>query len=485
MKTRISLCLAIFGLVAANQISLGMAAPVPKVGTACPQYRAEANNQNTYFLCDKKGSRLVWTKVSKSVFDKYGPNAPKSDGFSAQQFVTQPCNKIDEETTKSFWIFICRQGTAADLKAGPHWAIKKMVANSTAPIPIKLPVSAVPGSLTFDTLNNDPDAVYTSAYNQVQNLIANSSSASAFTKVYTGPNTPNVLSQGSWTDAYNYPLKMFNGFTLPNDIQAVVYNFSDVDWATKQLDSLPQTPPHFDELPKAKCSSPTNCGAGNQGFVSFKGNTRYSIGHYSLAENALQDPYFTSGGIAIHELTHAIQGTQFFNGSQSNDGNFDLTNLVPCWLIEGQANYNAIAAPYKSFSDYKTQMQKMYQGQATTFLKDSSPAHINTLFQNSLPTPQCHDAIDRLGPNNPYRLGYSVGMFAVQALTAVGGIQSVLALSTKMAQGFTFPEAFKAVYNYDWDKASLIISTLISKQTSNFNLGYPPGPTINLDGSSS
>ena len=76
-------------------------------------------------------------------------------------------------------------------------------------------------------------------------------------------------------------------------------------------------------------------------------------------------------------------------------------------------------------------------------------------------------------------------MFAVQALTAVGGIQSVLALSTKMAHGLTFPEAFKAVYNYDWDKASLNISTLISKQTSNFNLGYPPGPTINLDGSSS
>ena len=248
MKIRISLCSALLGLAVANLTSISLAAPIPKVGTACPQYRAEANSKNTYFLCDKKGSRLVWTKVSKSVFDKYGPKAPKSEDFSAQQFVTQPCDNVGDETTKSFWVFICRKGTAADLNAGPHWAIKKMVANSTSPVPIKLPVSASPGSLTFDTLNNDPDAVYTSAYNQVQNLLANSSPASAFTKVFTGPNTPNVLSQGSWTDAYNYILKIFNGFTLPNDIQAVVYNFTDVDWATKQLDSLPQTPVSYTHL---------------------------------------------------------------------------------------------------------------------------------------------------------------------------------------------------------------------------------------------
>ena len=207
----------------------------------------------------------------------------------------------------------------------------------------------------------------------------------------------------------------------------------------------------------------------------------YSVGHYGESPDTVKDPYQTTGGIALHELTHAIQGTQFFNGSQDNDGNFDMTNLAPCWLIEGQAQYDALA-PLNTFNDYRSRIQAMYEGQMVTYLKDSSPNNINRIFQNSLPAPQCHDAVVQVGPNTPYRLGYGVGMFAVQALTAVGGIESVLALYTEMAHGMLFPDAFKAVYNYDWTKASMKIATLISTQTANFHANFPPGPIYKLDG---
>lgn len=396
----------------------------------------------------------------------------------------KPCPTLGEQKIFSFWVLICRQGSSRDLKAGTNWAIYKMVDNKTAPVPITLPIKTPSSGLTFDNVVSRYQEIYNLAYSSVQDSLAKNSTMAAKMKVYVGPNTPNVLAKGTWEDAYNLTLKIYSGFYAPNDIVAVAYNFTDVDWATNQLKSLPQTPPSFSDLPKIKCKSPTDCGAANQGFVSFSGSTLYSVGHYSFGQNASSDPYFSSGGIAIHELTHAIQGAQFHNGDQSNDGNRDFTNLAPCWLIEGQANYTALAAPYSSSAEYEKNIKAMFNGQLTSYLKDSSPNHINTIFQNSLPTPQCHDVVDPLGPNTPYRLGYSVGMYAVQVLTAIGGLPSVLALSTQMAHGMLFPEAFQSVYNYNWDKASLIISTVISQQVSQFmSNGFPPDPSYNLDGS--
>ncbi len=299
--------------------------------------------------------------------------------------------------------------------------------------------------------------------------------------MFVGPNTPSVLKDGTWTDRYQINLKVYKGYLLPQSLKAVVYNFKDVQWAGDKLASFPETDPGIAKLPSIECTSDQQCGSGNQGLMP---NSLKSVGQFGVGPNAANDPYFNSGGIAVHEFTHAIQGAQYYNGDNLNDGNQDNNTLTPCWLTEGQPNYTATGT-WKTLDEYRQGIQTMFIGHLTNYLKNHSPDSINAIFQNSFPGEQCRAPFNQYGPQSPYQMSYSVGMFAVQILAAIGGVDSTMALETEMSRGLTFPEAFQAVYGISWSKGSYEISQVISNQMDGLNIQpnfFMPGPTVAPDG---
>ena len=61
-------------------------------------------------------------------------------------------------------------------------------------------------------------------------------------------------------------------------------------------------------------------------------------------------------------------------------------------------------------------------------------------------------------------LAYSIGFATVEALIAIGGPQSTLALYTLGAKGEDWPTAFKHVYGISWDEGSTVLSKVLAAE---------------------
>ena len=509
MRRTLTALIAITTFLAFNFDYATGASPI-KAGASCSTLNSIITSSGTKFQCVKSGKKLIWKSLGAAKVNPAPTQSPTpvltpsptptatptsnstpspspSKPASSQNFYDffdRPCNKIGDRQTLKFWVMICREGSASDLKAGPHWAIDHMVTNTFAPIPISIPVKVGAAGITFNNLSSDTEAIYAAAFNDVQATMKRKTAASADVTVYVGPNTPNVLTSGTWEDKFKSILTLFSGFNTPKTVKVVVYNYEDRDWATAKFKSIPETPPGFEQLVNLRCPTSGACGGGNMG-MSPVGNA--SVGRFSLDGGAGSKPAFTTGGLAFHEFTHAVQTAQFYNGDDANDPTRDFTNLVPCWLIEGQAEFSAMSIPYGNVLDYENAMKSDFKTFMTNYLKDSTPDHLDAIFQKSLPPGQCHDAVKtQAGFDNqsPYNLGYSFGLYAVQALTAVGGVESVMTLNALLAHGLSFDVAFSSVYGTDWKVASRAISEAISKQIASFVKlsDFAAGPTIDLDG---
>jgi hypothetical protein len=61
-------------------------------------------------------------------------------------------------------------------------------------------------------------------------------------------------------------------------------------------------------------------------------------------------------------------------------------------------------------------------------------------------------------------MGYSVGMAATEALVAIGGPESTMALIALQANGNNFAEAFRKVYGITWDEGSTILGQVLAAE---------------------
>jgi hypothetical protein len=71
-----------------------------------------------------------------------------------------------------------------------------------------------------------------------------------------------------------------------------------------------------------------------------------------------------------------------------------------------------------------------------------------------------------------YVLGYSVGAAAAEALIAIAGPQSLMALFARGAAGDSFARAFKSVYGITWKSGATILSKVLAAQYA--EVGPPP-----------
>ena len=422
-------------LLTASTISVVTAA-APKVGSACKKVGTLLDAPGTRYVCHKEGKKLVWRI--------WYPAAAKNTSTSSTATTPAPA-----------------QSKTPAAAATPS---KPLVQN---PIPITLPVSPI-GAITFENITQHISDIPRAAWDAVQKVIASNSLPSIPTTIAVGPNTtPNV---SDISVPFQKTMKLWLGFRQPSSYYALIFNFQDKDWALKKAATIPAVIKNGgingpDGMPGriAACAAPTQCSSANSGIDDPDGA---GLGQFGMdpAHNAV-DPYFQYGGIEGHEYTHSVQAAQFLDTPNvgkpatnlqrqhglSNAPSGLFLGAAPCWMTEGQANFNGTAAATATFAEYSSWRLHMPKGWQNPDFTDYSAASLQKLLVTDMP-PEC------LPPASVYQMGYGIGALVIEALTAIAGPQSDMAVATLMSRDQTFAQAFENVYGISWAKAAPILA---------------------------
>jgi hypothetical protein len=319
------------------------------------------------------------------------------------------------------------------------------------PIPVTLPVSPI-GQITFQNITQRIDEISPAAYTAVQSTVAANALPKIQTTISVGPHT--VPSVADVSSAFDKIKKLWAGFRQPRTYYALLYNFEDKAWARKTAEKIPVVkstggingPSNLPALIN-QCTAPTECSSANSGIEDAAGN---GLGQFAMdpIHNA-QDPYFYLGGIYGHEYTHSVQAAQFLGTSKAPNA----SSKIPCWFHEGQPNFNGTAALAPDFASYMEWRVHMAKGWQFPEFTDYSAASLLKVLKTGNP-PKC------LPPAPIYQLGYGIGALVIEALTAIGGPQSTMAVVTLIGRGQTYDQAFKNVYGISWDLAAPILAQI-------------------------
>ena len=358
------------------------------------------------------------------------------------------------------------------VKVAPAPTPTKIAAPFVAKIPITLPVAQT-GEITFSNAVAKFASIPQVAWQRVQDVIAANSEVNIETALYIGPTTGTTkeLVLPVLQKAY----RLFQGFSQPSTYFGLIYNGKDEPWAEKQLEiilsaaNLPQYTPHFLNIMRGGCdltnASEPSCSSGN------------SLGLYPTTGGGslygVQEPYWSGNGRpgadsqVTHEYTHNVQFAQWTGaplGAGQQNGTDAAHSKMPCWFQEGQANAIGTAtwAP-----DLKTYTSGFRNGNIARALNPNLPKPSLTTFtaasfekflyeQDPL---TCYDP-----SSGDYQLGYSVGYAAVEALIAIGGPQSTMALLTKMADGDSWSSAFQHVYGITWEQGAAVLGQILAAE---------------------
>jgi hypothetical protein len=157
-----------------------------------------------------------------------------------------------------------------------------------------------------------------------------------------------------------------------------------------------------------------------------------------------------------HEYVHLIQ-----IGLRPNT--LDTWDNIPCWLVEGEAEWGQTAVA-KDFTNYlKGQHFHPYlmtsdgrqSGQTTS--REWTAKEVQSYYRGAAKTSTCHDIPQ-------YAYSYSLGAATIEALVSIGGSESWFAFHQRLILGETMNQAFKSVYGITWDKASPILAQVVAKK---------------------
>ena len=446
-KWRISALLAVATAVLMGSSVSVVTAAEPKVGSTCTKVGAFYDTSNKRYVCNAEGKKKVWR-----VWNAASQSAPAS--------------KPSTKTKKT---------------------------NFKAPIPITLPV-AQNGVITFDNIQDHISEISTIAWQKVQTVSTSNKSVNIPNSIFVGPTTKMDIVGGTSRiqEIIAKSAQLWSGFSQMDFYAVYVYNGAD-EVVTEAKFTSDFKAKKYDLKREENLAGPLRALAGNcQKGVSpgkFTGplgdctgadsgsyfNSNDSFLH--LGQKGTNDDLFaTSGGVVGHEYTHAVQAGQWINSplcsfagsSEKICARSEMSNqgFSPCWIFEGIPNSVGVMVASESSADYtKFKNTNLPYGQGPTTVTDySQPSLRNYLFNQSNKT--CYQD----GPL--YRMGYTIGALATEALVSIAGPQATMALYALGAEGQDFSTAFKNVYGISWSDASTILSKVLAAEYATF--GAPP-----------
>jgi hypothetical protein len=436
MKRLLALVLApllILGLFATPAI-----AATPKAGSKCSNFGESIVSSGKKFTCLMVGSKQVWNKGIK-----VSGNSAKPGKFKA-------------------------------------------------PIPIKIPAPQS-GAITFANILDRVAEIPGASYNNIHAVMSANSPVNIPSSIYVGPTTKIDVVGGTTriNEVVGLTARLWKGFTQPSFYAMYVYNAADVpatekkfkeDFFAKGYDySSPEALNGLVRALSGNCQQTISPGKFSGPLVECRGAD--SGAYFNSSDSALRlgqtgnstDLMITEGLVISHEYTHSVAMSQWIGSPLcKNLNNFapgceraGMANIgfSPCWLFEGLPNATGYAVAQNTLDKYLNVRKLLPFNQGPTTITDyTAPSLRNYLF-NQVPS-KCYQNGDL------YSLGYSIGALTTEALIAIAGPQSVMAMFSLAAEGQDFPTAFKSVYGISWSDASTILSKVLAAEYATY--GAPP-----------
>jgi len=281
--------------------------------------------------------------------------------------------------------------------------------------------------------------------------MATSFQSSTKVTLINGPNT--IPINHNPTSAFQVASKIFQNFKQPDEVFAIYYSFTDREWAKQQLASRAgQSIADFQF--SYSCLEASRC----NGASAFKTLDWNAISHYgrpNMAAGLTRGQM--DGELEIHEHTHSISAFQL---KPSNTGYY---NLTPDWFAEGHATLAGKLGASTTYSYYTSKRIETIRGtRPQPDIQDYRPENILRFYAEFSKYPE----VSKIERFYLYTLGWST----LEALAAIGGIDSPMNLFVETANGLTFKAAFKKIYGIEWEAAAPILAEVVSKQ---YRVYYP------------
>ena len=402
------------GLVIAIALLLALATPVhaatPKAGAKCTKAGITATAAGKKFTCVKSGTKLVW---NKGVTVKA---APKVD--------VKPVEPTPTPTPTA----------------------------TPTPTPTATPTpTPTLKDLTFSNIVENVDAIAFNVFSKFETHMATNYQSSIKVNTIVGPNTVPVNKNSA--DAFRIGSKIFQNFKQPDEVFAIYYTFADKEWARNQI-AIRAGQNVADFQIGYSCPSAARCWDASASItLDWK-----AISHFGASDpgGALSTSEL-NGEIQIHEFTHSVSFFQLY----PNRGNY--YNLTPDWFGEGHASFAGKLGAYTSLEQYSAHRRQVHGGnRPQSDIKDYRPENILRFYESFSKAPE-------VSPIQRFYL-YSLGWSTIEALAAIGGIDSPMNLFVETSKGLTFKQAFKKIYGIEWEAAAPILAEVVSKQ---FRVYYP------------
>ena len=449
-------------LLISSYLIHGAAAASPAAGSKCSKVGQTAISAGKTFTCVKTGRLLVW---NKGVALKKPSVTPMPQSSPSPISSPAPTPVVSSSPTPT---------------PTPTPQIKNQ-------IPITLPVP-ITGSINFTNAAENYAQIPQVAWQRVQDVIAANPAVNIPTTIDIGPNTKADL--GIITNSLNRLYKLFSGFDHFNSYFGIIYNAKDLSWAQVDASSLFKTQgikgiltgtESIKQQSEAGCeingTIAVNCyggmalpfkdGGNNFGGAFYGVENTYTGGGQSRDFWTAAEKYAGPMTQVTHEGTHNYQFAQFFDtpfSAGQHTAADQSHTFTPWWFSEGQAN--GIGIPV-FIDDYQSYLNVRSQ---TTNRKPDSRAKVPEF------TPEGMKAFlmnyQSTGPDNyNWSLAYSIGYSAVEALIAIGGPQSTMALYALGGNGEDWSTAFQHVYGITWDQGATVIGKVLAAEYTAKPLG--------------